>query len=100
MPRFRVTAAARADLKRIARFTERTWGREQRNHYLAKIDQAFHLLADNAESGKACDFIRSGYRVHPVGSHLIFFKPGVGETVQIIRVLHKRMEVSSRLLKA
>ena len=100
MPRFRIKAAARADLKRIARFTEQTWGREQRNHYLTEIDQAFHRLAENTESGKACDFIRPGYRVYPVGSHLVFYKPGAGETVEIIRALHKRMDVSSRLLKS
>ena len=100
MPRFRIKAAARADLKRIARFTEQTWGRSQRNHYLAEIDEAFRILAENTESGMACDFIRPGYRVYPVGSHLVFYKPGVGETVEIIRVLHERMDVSSRLLKS
>lgn len=45
MPRFRIKAAAKADLKGIAKFTEQTWGREQRNRYLTEIDQAFHRLA-------------------------------------------------------
>jgi toxin ParE1/3/4 len=60
MPRFRIKATARADLKGIAKFTEQKWGREQRNSYLTELDQ----------------------------------------TPEIIRVLHKRMNVSSRLLKA
>jgi toxin ParE1/3/4 len=100
MPRFRIKATARADLKGIAKFTEQTWGREQRNSYLTELDQAFHRLADNSELGQSCDHIRSGYRVFPIRSHLIFYKLASDQTPEIIRVLHKRMNVSSRLLKA
>ena len=99
MPRFRIKAAARADLKGIAKYTEQTWNREQRNSYLTEIDQVFHRLAENTELGKACDQIRSDYRVFPVGSHLVFYKIGAGNVVEIIRVLHKRMDVSSGFFK-
>ena len=100
MPRFRIKATARTDLKRIAIFTEQTWGRDQRNSYLTELDHAFHQLADNSKLGQTCDHIRSDYRVFPVGSHLIFYKLASDQTPEIIRVLHKRMNVSSRLLKA
>ncbi len=100
MHRFRIKATARADLKGIAVFTEQTWGRKQRNKYLTELDDAFHRLADNAELGQTCDHIRLGYRVFPVGGHLIFYKLASDKTPEIIRVLHKRMNVSSRLLKA
>ncbi|WP_078118599.1 type II toxin-antitoxin system RelE/ParE family toxin [Thiosocius teredinicola] len=100
MPRFRIKAAARADLKGIAIFTESSWGHEQRNNYLTELDQAFHRLAENSELGQPCDHIRSGYRVLPVGSHLNFYKLGSDRSPEIIRVLHKRMNVSARLLKA
>ncbi|MCG7963633.1 MAG: type II toxin-antitoxin system RelE/ParE family toxin [Candidatus Thiodiazotropha taylori] len=99
MPRFRIKAAARSDLKGIAKYTEQMWNREQRNSYLTELDQAFHRLAENTELGKACDHIRSGYRVFPVGSHLVFYKISTGNVVEIIRVLHKRMDVSSRFFK-
>lgn len=100
MPHFRIKATARADLKGIAIFTEQTWGREQRNKYLTELDEAFHRLADTSELGQTCNHIRSGYRVFPVRSHLIFYKLASDRTPEIIRVLHKRMNVSSRLLKA
>ena len=100
MPHFRIKAAARADLKGIAIFNEQTWGREKRNSYLTELDQALHRLADNSELGQSCDHIRSGYRVLPVGSLLIFYKLASDQTPEIIRVMHKRMNVSSRLLKA
>jgi toxin ParE1/3/4 len=87
-------------LKGFARFTEQTWGREQRDSYLTELDQAFHRLADNSELGQSCDHIRSGYRVLPVRSHLVFYKLASDQMPEIIRVLHERMNVSSRLLKA
>jgi toxin ParE1/3/4 len=44
MPIFRLTELAKQDLLSIGRYTQATWGREQCNSYLAKIDAAFHLL--------------------------------------------------------
>ena len=67
MPRFRLRAAAKADLKGIARFTEQAWGRAQRNKYLTEFDHAFQLLTDNTDLGKSCDYIRMGYRRFSVG---------------------------------
>lgn len=99
MPHFRIKAAARSDLIGIAKYTEQTWNRDQRNRYLTELDQTFHRLADNNDLGRTCDHIRSGYRVFPVGSHLVFYKIGTGSVVEIIRVLHKRMDVSSRFFK-
>jgi toxin ParE1/3/4 len=100
MPGFKIKATAKADLRGIARFTERTWGREQRNRYLTELDEAFHRLAENSELGQSCGHIRSGYRVFLIRSHMIFYKVASDQTPEIIRVLHKRMKVSSRLLKA
>lgn len=91
MPHFRLSAKARADLKGIARYTERNWGKAQRNQYLLQIDQCFHLLADNPELGKTSDEIRSGYRYYPQGSHVIFYRIAGTSAIEIIRVLHKRM---------
>lgn len=46
MQSFRLSAKALDDLKSIGRFTLKMWGREQRNIYLSKLDESFHLLAD------------------------------------------------------
>ena len=79
----------------IARYTEQTWDREQRNRYLTELDRAFDQLADNSELGQSCNHFRSGYRVFPVSSPLIFHQLASGQTPEIIRVLHERMNVSS-----
>jgi toxin ParE1/3/4 len=41
MPRFVLTNAAKADLKAIGRYTQVTWGRDQRTRYLTALDTGF-----------------------------------------------------------
>ncbi|CSC96856.1 Plasmid stabilization element ParE%2C putative [Vibrio cholerae] len=49
MKPFNLTVAAKADLRDIALFTQRRWGKEQRNVYLKQFDDSFWLLADSQQ---------------------------------------------------
>jgi toxin ParE1/3/4 len=89
---FHLTELAKQDLRSIGRYTQLTWGREQRNLYLTKLDDCFHLLAQEPQRGKACDDIRSGYRKYHVGRHLIFYCQSA-EGLKIVRILHDRMDI-------
>ena len=70
----KTTSEAKEDLKRIARFTEKRWGRNQRFLYVKQFDDAFHLLAESTSFGKPCDDIKVGYRKFPQGNHIIFYR--------------------------
>lgn len=96
MKSFVLTSKAKADLQAIAIFTEERWGKEQRNFYIKQFDDAFHMLANAPLVGKACDYIRSGYRKFPQGSHIIFYKDISQEKIEIVRILHKNMDVESK----
>jgi toxin ParE1/3/4 len=96
MPRFRLTERAKADLRAIGRYTQATWGRAQRNNYLARLDASFHLLAEEPHRGRACDDIRPGYYKYHVGRHLIFYRSSP-DGVEIIRILHDRMDIEAHL---
>lgn len=96
MKSFALTSKAKADLQAIAIFTEERWGKEQRNFYIKQFDDAFHMLANAPLVGKACDYIRSGYRKFPQGSHIIFYKDISQEKIEIVRILHKNMDVESK----
>jgi len=98
MPAFRLSAKSLEDLKSIGRFTLKSWGREQRNIYLSKLDESFHILAEQPQLGNARDDIRKGYRVYHVGRHLIFYRQKPAE-IEIIRILHDRMDMETRLRK-
>ncbi len=97
MPPFKLSKRAKDDLVGIARYTEKTWGREQRWLYLKKLDSMFYTLADNYELGIPCDDVRAGYIKKQLGSHLIFYRLGTTSKIEIIRVLHKRMDVALHL---
>lgn len=94
MKAFELTAKAKEDLKSIARYTENRWGLTQRNLYIKQFDDSFHFLADSPSAGKECGDIKEGYRRFPQGSHIIFYKKEAARVkVQIIRILHKSMDI-------
>lgn len=88
MKPFQLTQKAKEDLKGIAIFTQRRWGREQRNIYVKQFDESFWLLAENPDIGRSCDEIRLGYHKFPQGSHIIFYKLIGNQQIQIVRILH------------
>lgn len=97
MPSFTLTNMAKADLKEIARFTQKRWGREQRDLYLKMLDISFQQLAANPHKGKDCSEIRIGYRKLDAGSHVIFYRQTVAPAIEIVRILHGHMDIETRL---
>lgn len=61
MGAFTLTTKAKADLKSIAVYTQRKWGKEQRKIYIRQFDDTFNMLSENPEAGNKCDFVKSGY---------------------------------------
>ncbi len=98
MKPFVLTREAKEDLRKIAKYTKKRWGRDQRNLYTRQFDDAFHLLAESASVGKQCDYIKDGYRKFPQGSHIIFYREGAKSKVTIIRILHKNMDIESKFV--
>lgn len=94
---FKLTRKARDDLLGIGRYTEQKWGRQQRNTYLKALDNAFCRLAENPDLGQDCSDIKRGYKKYLQSSHLVFFRLSGDGGIEVIRVLHKRMDVEARL---
>ena len=97
MPGFHLTQAAKADLKDIGRYTQNKWGRAQRDKYLAMLDGCFQDLADEPLKGRDCSDIREGYRKYSAGRHVIFYHQILTDTIEIVRILHDRMDVEQQL---
>jgi len=98
MKAFELTSEAKEDLRKIARFTEKRWGRNQRFLYIKQFDDVFHLLAETPSVGKQCDYIKEGYRKFPQSSHIIFYLESTKSKITMIRILHKSMDVESKFL--
>lgn len=96
MSAYRLTPAAQHDLSSIWDFSQERWDAGQADVYLTEIRLAIERVAADARRGRACDEIRAGYRRYAVGSHLIFFVER-GGGVDVIRILHQRMDPTGRL---
>ena len=93
-PGYRLTPRAVADLREIARYTLKTWGRKQRDLYLADIDRRCSWLAENPRLGTHRPDVAEGYYSYLQGSHVIFYLIRE-DGIDIIGVPHQRMDVLS-----
>lgn len=91
MKRYRLTPAAQQDLLEIWDFTEDRWDVRQAETYIAEIRAAIERVAGDPGRGRGCDEIRRGYRRYAIGSHLVFYIE-TDDTVDVIRILHQRMD--------
>lgn len=98
MKAFELTRGAKEGLRKIARYTEKHWGRGQRYLYAKQFDDIFHLLAETPSIGKKCDYIKDSYRKFPQSSHIIFYREDAKSKITIIRILHKNMDVEAKFL--
>jgi toxin ParE1/3/4 len=97
MAQYSLSPLALEDLKDIWRYGAAAWGQAKAEQYGEKLLDAFDLLAGNPRVGQPMDHIRAGYRRHPVGSHLIFYRVGMSACVEVIRILHQGMDTERHL---
>ena len=97
MAKVLLSGRAREDLKDIGRYTQKTWGVAQRDQYLGQIAEAMAALADGRQSGVARNDLRPGLCCYPVNRHFIFFRRTHSGTVDILRILHDRMDSDRHL---
>jgi toxin ParE1/3/4 len=97
MGTFILTQKAKEDLLAIGRYTRKQWGKAQQRRYLIQLDSAFHDLADKPGLGRACDDVREGYFKYGVGKHVIFYRHTGKERIEIVRILHGRMDIEQHL---
>ncbi|SRR6266545_1387356 len=99
MARIVFTAIAKADIRRALRFTVRRFGRSQLVEYRALMLEARKHLAENPLLGHRRDDLPAEARVFHIGqegrpaSHFFLYRIADHGTVQVLRVLHKSMDV-------
>lgn len=94
-PLFRPAAAA--DLDEIWDYTADRWGIDQAERYIGAIRDICAALARGEATGRDASDIRPGYRRALCGRHLIFYRLRDDGRVEVVRILHQRTDVRSRL---
>lgn len=95
--KFIISEKANEDIEKIWLYTYENWSLEQADRYYNLILDEIEFIAKNFESGKSVDYIKKGYRATLVKSHIIFYKKSRRNIVEIIRVLHQKMDIENRI---
>ena len=94
---YRLSPLAERDLEEIWFYTFENWSAEQADRYHNQIMAAIEGLVNGSRQGRPIDDIRPGYRKLAVASHFLFYRITDAGLIDIIRVLHQRMDAASRL---
>lgn len=92
---YKLSPLAEADLEDIWLYTLRAWSLEQADDYHTGMVEAFAGLAAGTKIGRPVD-VREGYFKYAVGSHFVFYRQS-DSSLDVIRVLHQRMDTSAHL---
>ncbi|MBA2561718.1 MAG: type II toxin-antitoxin system RelE/ParE family toxin [Chitinophagaceae bacterium] len=94
---YRISEKAIEDLENVWLYTLESWSVEQADRYYNLLIEEIKYLSGHFESGKSMEHIKQGYRASKVKSHLIFYKKAKDNIVEIVRILHQRMDIENRL---
>jgi toxin ParE1/3/4 len=95
--KYRISKQAIDDLNDIWVYTFHKWSKEQADRYYDLIIEEIEFISDNYLIGKSVELSRKNYRVTKIKSHLIFYRKVENEIVEIVRILHQRMDIKKRL---
>jgi toxin ParE1/3/4 len=95
---YKISLEAEKDLEKIWLYTFENWSLEQADRYFFLIMNEIEYLTLNPKNGKNFNKIRKGYFQSQIKSHFIYYKINLKtKQVEIIRILHQRMDIESRL---
>lgn len=95
--KYRISKKAIDDLNDIWVYTFQKWSKEQADRYYDLIIGEIEFIADNYQIGKSAEDIRKNYRVTKIKLHLIFYRKAENQIVEIVRILHQRMQIKERI---
>ncbi|WP_295388816.1 type II toxin-antitoxin system RelE/ParE family toxin [uncultured Thiodictyon sp.] len=93
---YRISSQAASDLESIWDFTADRWNADQADRYIDALMARVSWLTRNQALWQDRPDIRSGMYAYPEQSHMIFFRAS-GACIEILRVLHRRMDVKRHL---
>jgi toxin ParE1/3/4 len=94
---YKISQQAIDDLNDIWIYTFNKWSKKQADRYYDLIIEEIEFISDNYLVGKSAEQTRKNYRVTKIKSHLIFYRKIEDEIVEIVRILHQRMDIKKRL---
>ena len=85
------------DLNNIWNYTFEKWSEKQADKYYAILKMACNEIGENPKIGKKYDGIKDNLFGFKSGKHIIFYQQISNDKVEIIRILHERMDMKNRI---
>lgn len=97
MPKLLFSNKAINDLSSIWEYTTENWSEQQADKYYNSLIDSCNQILLMPEIGKNYDIILKGLKGYQYGKHIIFYFQKEYSIIEIIRILHKRMDLKNRL---
>ncbi|HEX5555691.1 MAG TPA: type II toxin-antitoxin system RelE/ParE family toxin [Chitinophagaceae bacterium] len=97
MAKYVLTNKAVDDLTKIWDYTYEVWSENQANKYYKLIIETCEGIAKAPEVGKNYDEIIKEILGFKVGKHIIFYRKRKPKGIEVVRILHERMDLKNRL---
>lgn len=97
MASYRFTKKASEDLALIWNYNVDTWSENQADHYFRMLIDSCKNISEGKVIGKNYEGIFTGLLGKRAGKHIIFYRKVEGDVVEIVRILHERMDLKKRI---
>lgn len=87
------------DLNEIWEYTYEKWSQSQADKYYASLKHACMEIGKNPKQGKEYDLINKNLLGLKSGKHIIFYQLIDENEIEVIRILHERMDLENRINK-
>ncbi len=96
MPKYHLTNRAVEDLTEIWNYTFEEWSERQANKYYMYLLESCQEVANNPNFGKQYAMVTEGLLGFKSNHHIIFFRVISSKDIEVLRILHERMDLKSR----
>ncbi len=97
MSKYIISEKALDDINQIWIYTAENGSIEQADRYYNLIFDEIEYIVEHFEMARDFGNIRKNYRCSKVKSHLVFFRKTKSNEIEVIRVLHERMDIENQL---
>lgn len=84
------------DLNDIWIYTFDEWSEKQADKYYSAIEFACTQIGENPELGNEYDGISKNLLGLRIGKHIIFYQVISKDRIEVVRILHERMDLKNR----
>ena len=97
MAKYHLTKKAVLDLDAIWAYTLNAWSEQKADEYYSSLVETFAAIAK-----RPCHLDKEYVEIHPglyrrsCNKHLVFYRLVENDDIEIVRILHERMDIASK----